>query len=294
MTHVQTKITTYPPLPTMDIAALEKLILSKVLDYAESENGVELYTDTGPMNPVAVTRHELKEATDASDPNVPSLVKDFLERQVSAILSDTGLDPETVVFIDLSEFPWQFIVQDIMTRSPTAQEVVVIHWISESSQRPGSFGAGVSLITENGIFHATSEDLLADFRRRDRALESGNSDCPAPEHNPPTVRGSSAHSSTANALVAAERFITGFEDDERQEGIADILAALRGAIRREQLQPDLLDILKELRSATIGFRDDAYRREAHLRIGNEAVNMLSASLLATERMIARAEGRSHD
>lgn len=56
MTHVQTKITTYPPLPTMDITALEKLILSKVLDYAESETGVELYTDAGPMNPVAVTR----------------------------------------------------------------------------------------------------------------------------------------------------------------------------------------------------------------------------------------------
>lgn len=34
MSGLQTKITTYPPLPTADITALEKLILTKVLDSA--------------------------------------------------------------------------------------------------------------------------------------------------------------------------------------------------------------------------------------------------------------------
>lgn len=54
---------------------------------------------------------------------------------------------------------------------------------------------------------------------------------------------------TVDALVQAEAFISGFEDDEQQEGIADILAGLRTAIDREQAAPDLLAALKELRVA---------------------------------------------
>lgn len=131
---------------------------------------MELYTDTGPMNPVAVTQRELTQAVTHSKAHVGSLLKDFLERDVLRTSIGTGLDAETVIFIDLSEFPWQFIVQDVLTRSPTASEFVVVQWISDSSQRPDSFGASVSLITENGIFHATSQDLLADFRKRDRVL----------------------------------------------------------------------------------------------------------------------------
>ncbi|RFC64755.1 hypothetical protein [Mesorhizobium denitrificans] len=170
MTALQTKITTYPPLPTADITALERLILTKVLDSAVTEDGLKLYTDTGPMNPVAVTRRELSQAVNRSDASIGSLLRDFLERDVLRISAEIGLDPETVIFIDLGEFPWQFIVQDILTRLSTACEFVVIQWISDRSQRPDSFGASVSLITENGIFHTTSHDLLADFRRRDRVL----------------------------------------------------------------------------------------------------------------------------
>lgn len=66
----------------------------------------------------------------------------------------------------------RFIVQDILTRSTTARELVVIQWINDSSQRPDTFGASVSLITRNGFSHATSADLLAEFRRRDQAMTS--------------------------------------------------------------------------------------------------------------------------
>ncbi|WP_137114162.1 hypothetical protein [Mesorhizobium sp. GR13] len=178
MTGLQTKITTYPPLPTADITALEKLILTKVLDSAVTEGGLELYTDTGPMNPVAVTRRELGQAVNCSDASIGSLLRDFLQSRTLIASAETVLDPETVIFIDMSEFPWQFIVQDILTRSSTACEFVVIQWISDRSQLPDSFGASVSLITENGIFHTTSHDLLADFRRRDRVLaaETSNAD----------------------------------------------------------------------------------------------------------------------
>jgi hypothetical protein len=247
------------------------------------------------MTPIVVSRRELMEAMDTSDQVDESLLKRFMRERVLSILPTEDIDLESVVFIDLKEFPWQFVVQDIVTRSPTLRELVVIQWISDPSQRPDTFGAGVSLITENGIFHATSEDLLADFRKRDQALASGtsNSEDSVPRsHIDSAVVPPNNPNDTVDALMMAERFVTGFEDDEAQEGIADILAGLRAAIRRERLRPVLLDALKELRSAAIGFRDDAYKRAPHLRVGNEAVNMLSAFLLNAERIIAEAEGRN--
>lgn len=255
---------------------------------------MELYTDTGPMNPIVVARRELMEAIDTPDQANESLLKRFVTQRVLSILPMESPDPESVVFIDLSEFPWQFVVQDIITRSPTARELVVIQWISDPSQRPDTFGASVSLITENGISHATSGDLLADFRKRDQALASGTSNgdsAPRPHINSAVVPPDNPND-TVDALMMAERFVTGFEDDETQEGIADILAGLRAAIRRVRLRPVLLNALKELRSVAIGFRDDAYRRTPHLKVGNEAVNMLSAFLLNAERIIAEAEGQN--
>jgi hypothetical protein len=295
MTCLQTKTTTYPALPIADISPLEKLILSKVLDCAEVDGGLELYTDTGSMNPIVVPQRELMEAMDTPDQASESLLKRFVGERVLSILPAENPDPESVVFIDLSEFPWQFVVQDIITRSPTARELVVIQWVSDPSQRPDTFGASVSLITENGVFHATSEDLLADFRKRDQALgcgtSNGNGDG-SQTHTDAAVIHADNPNDTVDAFMMAERFIVGFEDDEAQEGIADILAGLRAASRRERLRPVLRDALKELRSAAIGFRDDAYRRAPHLRVGNEAVNMLSACLLSAERIIAEAEGRN--
>jgi hypothetical protein len=295
MTCLQSKITTYPALPIADVSPLEKLILSKVLDCAEIDGGLELYTDTGPMNPIVVSRRELMEAIDTLDQANESLLKRFVRERVLSILPAEDPDPESVVFIDLSEFPWQFAVQDIVTRSPTLRELVVIQWISDPSQRPDTFGASVSLITESGVFHATSEDLLADFRKRDQVLASGtsNGDGAPQSHMDTAVVHTDNRNDTVDALIMAERFVTGFEDDEAQDGVPDILAGLRAAIRRERLRPVLLDALKELHSAAIGFRDDAYRRAPHLRVGNEAVNMLSAFLLNAERTIAEAEGRIH-
>lgn len=51
---------------------------------------------------------------------------------------------------------------------------------------------------------------------------------------------------TVDALVQAESFIAGFEDDEMQEGIADLLTGIRAAIKRERARqsPNVLAALK--------------------------------------------------
>ena len=69
----------------------------------------------------------------------------------------------------------------------------------------------------------------ANFNRLVALVESRQ---PAPDHVCDTV----------DALTQAESFISGFEDDPMQEGIADMLAGLRAAISREQARPDLLRV----------------------------------------------------
>jgi hypothetical protein len=99
---------------------------------------------------------------------------------------------------------------------------------------------------------------------------------------------------TVDALLKAERFISGFEDDDTQEGIADILAGLRSAIGSERLRPALLEALMHLRAAAMGFRYDVCNRAPRLSLDETGMNMLSDALLNAERIIAEIEEWADD
>lgn len=172
MTNLETRIITHPPIPLADITPLEMLVLTNVLECSETEAGLVLFTDFGPTNPINVKRHVLIEAFRASAPHVDRAINAFIASRIIAFLpAPSGeVDAEATVDIDLSEFPWRFVVQGIVARSPSLSEVVVIQWTNHPSQRPETFGASVSLITAKAIHHATSENLLARFRLQDQAI----------------------------------------------------------------------------------------------------------------------------
>ncbi|MCD4662638.1 hypothetical protein N5C66_23710 [Rhizobium pusense] len=177
MTTLETRIYTYPPIPLADISPLEMLILTNVLECSETEAGLILFTDFGPTNPIRVARSELADAYRASAQFIQEPVNVFIASRVPALLSAGGnvAQDDTMISIDLSQFPWQFVVQGIVARSTDLREVTVIQWMNHPSQRPESYGAGVSLITAKAIHHASSENLLARFRLQDQALRSAAS-----------------------------------------------------------------------------------------------------------------------
>jgi hypothetical protein len=172
MTDLETRIYTHPPIPLVDVTPLEKLMLTHVLECSETGAGLVLFTDIGPINPVSVKRKALLDAFRASASQADSALNLFIGNRILALLpaSPDDNDPNIAVDIDLSEFPWQLIVQDIVTRSPSLSELTVIQWTNHSSQRPETYGASISLITNKGIHHMTSADLLDRFRLQDRAL----------------------------------------------------------------------------------------------------------------------------
>jgi hypothetical protein len=185
MTTIETRIYSHPPIPLADISPLEMLILANVLECSETEEGLVLFTDVGPTNPINVPRGELVAAFGASAPNAGDPVNLFIADRVVALQPAGGypVEDDVIVEIDLSGFPWQFVVQGIVARSPDLHEVAVIQWMNHPSQRPESFGAGVSLITTKAIHHATSEDLLDRFRLQGNALTAAASAVPSCRDN---------------------------------------------------------------------------------------------------------------
>lgn len=170
MNNLETRIYTYPPIPLADITPLEKLVLTHVLECSETEAGLVLFTDTGPINPIILNRQALLDAFAASAAQLESALNAFIGSRILALLPTSPDGDDVAADIDLSEFPWPFIVHDIVARSPSLAEVTVIQWMNHPSQRLETYGASVSLITCKGIHHATSEDLLKRFRLQDRAL----------------------------------------------------------------------------------------------------------------------------
>lgn len=165
MNDLETRIYTYPPIPLADITPLEKLVLTHVLECSETEAGLVLFTDFSPINPISVKRRALLDAFGASAPQADSALNAFIGGRILALLPTSADGDDIAADIDL-EFPWQFIVHDIVARSSSLKEVTVIQWMNHPSQRPESYGASVSLITGKGIHHATSDDLLKRFRCR--------------------------------------------------------------------------------------------------------------------------------
>ncbi|NTE68105.1 hypothetical protein G6M85_21100 [Agrobacterium tumefaciens] len=220
MINLETRIYAYPPIPLSDITPLEKLVLTHVLECSETEAGVVLFTDFGPTNPISVKREPLLEAYRTSALQANSALNDFIASRVVALLHGPAdnVDAEVMIDIDLSEFPWQFVVQDIVARSPNISEVTVIQWMNHPSQRPDTYGASVSLITAKAIHHATSEDLLSRFRLQDRGLSLPNS-LPAPITGVPTFDGHRLFTvgevETALCIWEAMLYFRGLQEDGR-------------------------------------------------------------------------------
>ena len=172
MISLETRIYTYPPIPLADMTPLEKLILTHVLECSETDAGLVLFTDIGPNNPISVKRKALLGSFRGSASRVSSGLNTFIARRVLSLLPAPAdaVDMDATVDIDLGDFPWQFVVRDIVARSPTLSEMTVIEWINHPSQRLETYGAGVSLITAKAFHHVTSGDLIARFRLQDRGL----------------------------------------------------------------------------------------------------------------------------
>lgn len=83
-------------------------------------------------------------------------MKELIETQLSAASSD---DDE--IELDMSATSWEFIIQDIVRRSPTLEYIEVVAAFTCSKMRSDGFGGMAIFVTATDIKYCSTTDFLA-------------------------------------------------------------------------------------------------------------------------------------
>lgn len=148
-------------IPEADMTPLERLLLSEIFDVERDGDAWYFFSESGPDDMILVDRATLEAAfaqSQAAGENVANtLVKEHL-------LKLQGDEPEApLVDLDLSTTSWEFIMQDIVRRSPTLNYVSAVSSFTCSRMRPDGFGGMVVVVSAGAILGKSTNDLLEEF-----------------------------------------------------------------------------------------------------------------------------------
>lgn len=159
--HSPTVVTS--TIPLADITPLERLILGAVFDTELDRDGehIYLFSEIGPSDLITVDRDDLLGAFEGS----VTLSGSTAIEHIGKLLREEGQDGEADdVDVDMSDMSWEFMLQDIVKRSPTLDEIVVTTSFTCTKMRPDGFGGAVTLITADTISGKSTTDMLGDLR----------------------------------------------------------------------------------------------------------------------------------
>ena len=155
-------------IPNGDMTPLERLLLGRIFDAEEHGDALYYYAETGPSDCLTLPLAELRTAFAVSD--VPSAATNFIAERLNGVDAD-----DANIELDLSDtFPgsgqrparglaWEFILQDIVRRSPTLDHIAVISAFTCTKMRPDGFGGMAVLITADTIKGKSTNDILEEF-----------------------------------------------------------------------------------------------------------------------------------
>ncbi|MFZ5693277.1 MAG: hypothetical protein ACOY5F_18745 [Pseudomonadota bacterium] len=159
--HAPTVVT--PMIPLADMTPLERLLLEAIFDCEYDDDHVYLFSETGASDMICVARDALVRAVEQSGRTPNSTVNAYIDKKLRDETDPT--DPKnSYVDIDMTDTSWDFILQDIVKRSPTLDEIVVTTSFTCSRMRPDGFGGAVTLITADIISGKSTFDMLEDLR----------------------------------------------------------------------------------------------------------------------------------
>lgn len=148
-------------IPNVDMTPLELLLLSHIFDAERDGESWYFFSEQGSSDMLYVERTALEAALAASEQADDSSANIFVRANLP--------DPQAVgplpshVDLDLSTTSWEFIVQDIVKRSPTLTYVSAVSSFTCSRMRPDGFGGAAVLISADEIMGKSTSDLLEEF-----------------------------------------------------------------------------------------------------------------------------------
>jgi hypothetical protein len=154
-----------PNIPAMDMTPLERLILGLVFDTESDEDGLYLYSWCGPSDIVTLSADDLRSALEASREQGESSFGKHVEGLLARRDAEAGDDPPDDIDVDLtaSDSGWGGMLQDIVRRSKTIDEIIVTTAFTCTKMRPDGFGGGVMLITPDAIRYRSTIDIVEEL-----------------------------------------------------------------------------------------------------------------------------------
>ena len=164
-------------IPKGDITPLERLLLGHIFDVEQNDDTLYYYAEAGPCDCLTLPLTELRAALAASD--VPSTAATCIAEWLKGVDAD-----DTSIELNLSgSFPgsgqgpagglaWEFILQDIVHRSPTLDHIAVISAFTCTKMRSDGFGGMTVLITADTIKGKSTNDILVEFLAEASAANS--------------------------------------------------------------------------------------------------------------------------
>lgn len=150
-----------PSIPDADMTPLEHLLLSHIFDAECDGEDWYFFSEQGPADMLYVERAVLEAARAASEGAGENAANTFVKEHLPDPQSGESLPSH--LDLDLSTTSWEFIMQDIVRRSPTLRYVSAVSSFTCSRMRPDGFGGAVVVISADKIVGKSTSDLLEEF-----------------------------------------------------------------------------------------------------------------------------------
>ncbi|ACB97274.1 hypothetical protein [Beijerinckia indica] len=148
-------------IPEADMTELEKTVLLEIFQYEEDGNGFYLFHEESPQDLITIEPEDYERLLAIKDDGFSSLRTWLLENRPVGETDPTELD--------MSDYSYEYILQDIVKRSKSLDYITVVTGWTCSKMRSDGFGGMASFITADEIkCHSTTqflEDCMAEFEK---------------------------------------------------------------------------------------------------------------------------------
>lgn len=165
--HSPTVIT--PFIPPADMTPLERLILGIAFEEETDGDGqVYFHSWCGPSDIVAIEAEQLRQAHVASK-DAQCAIGEYAALRLAEHDAAVDSTPHDYIELDLTvaDCGWDRMLQNIVRRSPTLDEIVVAAAFTCSRLRPDGFGGSVMRITAETVRYRSTSDFLEELRADD-------------------------------------------------------------------------------------------------------------------------------